>query len=449
LQISLGELHVADLGVGIREITLPDRIARVGFGEAVFDREAGGKAFHRRFQITLRDLHVADIVVGDRDTALPTRVARIGFGYAASGGEAVRKGFQRGGEVALGDLYSADLVASSCQAPLIVHIVRFLCRQVGQQAVGLCRPRKLLLDVAQSCVIARELNQHQGLLIAHLGCRAAVACHDLEQSLSLCEKGECRGPGDIELLGLGYRLVDNLRRLLQGRREEGLVGFELLPRIDRAPARRDCEQEEQARERRPKAVLPFAGTFSPTNHIIRAEAGQACDHLGEPETLAVVAVAQVWPEDRDGISGDRAVRRDLVAQGGRKVLGPRPLDNDGNHRPVRMAGPEQPHLLVDGGPAGRNRRAEHDEGSGGVEGRDRGLGQAVPARKILTVAKDRPQCLRDRSEGGLRSDQVLVEAIGLERAMQPFRPLFIGVAVAQERAIFPFRDFIHGRRLHE
>jgi hypothetical protein len=56
--------------------------------------------------------------------------------------------------------------------------------------------------------------------------------------------------------------------------------------------------------------------------------------------------------------------------------------------------------------------------------------------KIFAIAEDRPQRRGNRADWRFSSDQVLVNAIAFERAVQPFCPLVIAVAVAKERLIF-------------
>ena len=46
------------------------------------NREAVGIGFERGFEIALRDLHVADLLVADREITLPARVAGVGLRQA-------------------------------------------------------------------------------------------------------------------------------------------------------------------------------------------------------------------------------------------------------------------------------------------------------------------------------------------------------------------------------
>ena len=55
----------------------------------------------------------------------------------------------------------------------------------------------------------------------------------------------------------------------------------------------------------------------------------------------------------------------------------RALDDDGDHRAAGMARAEQPHLLVDGGARGGDRRADDDERGPGIERGNGGAGHGV------------------------------------------------------------------------
>src|SRR5262249_32768185 len=59
-------------------------------------------------------------------------------------------------------------------------------------------------------------------------------------------------------------------------------------------------------------------------YVIRAEAGQASDYLGEAEVLAVGGLAQVGAEYRDRAIGERAVSGEFEPQGRRKIVRPVP-----------------------------------------------------------------------------------------------------------------------------
>src|SRR5262245_52425464 len=71
----------------------------------------------------------------------------------------------------------------------------------------------------------------------------------------------------------------------------------------------------------------------------------------------------------------------------------------------------------------------------------------MPAGEILAIAKDWPQRLRHRTLGRTAAEQILVDPVGLQRAVQPPRPPRIAMAVAQERAIDEWRDLRHGCHL--
>ena len=100
-----------------------------------------------------------------------------------------------------------------------------------------------------------------------------------------------------------------------------------------------------------------------------------------------------------------------------------------------MTRPKQPHLLVDGRPAGRYQRTQHDQSRRGIERRHRRIGQRMTAGKIFAVAKDRPQRFGYRPDRCLAADQILVEAEGLNPRVEPLGPADIAVAVAQECAV--------------
>src|SRR4029453_14666797 len=74
-KITLCLLHGADHAPGHCEITLPARIAWVGFGEALGNGEAVLVGFQRGDKVALRHLPIAHVLVADRQVALPARIA--------------------------------------------------------------------------------------------------------------------------------------------------------------------------------------------------------------------------------------------------------------------------------------------------------------------------------------------------------------------------------------
>jgi hypothetical protein len=84
----------------------------------------------------------------------------------------------------------------------------------------------------------------------------AEARHIVEQTLGLGEELKSRGPRHIVFVSLGHRRVDDVGRGLQCGFEEGLVGLELLPRVEGAAGRRDRKQEKYSGKPRPDSTAP-------------------------------------------------------------------------------------------------------------------------------------------------------------------------------------------------
>ena len=276
----------------------------------------------------------------------------------------------------------------------------------------------LLRRITEYHIIPRELDQHPRLLPLQRRCWAAIARHGVEQAFRAGQQRHRRRARHVVFLGLCDRLVDDLGRAFQGRFEECLVGLELLPRIDGAPRRRECEDGQHRDDavadvgRAPPLPLRAA------EHVVGGEADQRRDDLGNGETLAIAVLPHIRRKDRGGGPvGDGAVGGELVAQGGREILRIGSLDDDRNHWAIGMAEPEQPHLLVDGRPRGSDRRAQHDQRRRGVERGDGGVGQRVAAREILAVSEDRPQRPRHRPHRRRAPDEVLVDAEAFELAV--------------------------------
>ena len=88
----------------------------LGNGEAVtVGLQSAGK-------VAPRELYVAGLVVGNHQAALPDRVARIGFRQAVENRERIPIGVQRSGEIALRHLNVADLLGRHGQHALPVGI---------------------------------------------------------------------------------------------------------------------------------------------------------------------------------------------------------------------------------------------------------------------------------------------------------------------------------------
>jgi hypothetical protein len=81
---------------------------------------------------------------------------------------------------------------------------------------------------------------------------------------------------------------------------------------------------------------------------------------------------------------------------------------------------EETNLLVDVSALGGVRRADRDQRCGRVERGKRLLGQRMPGGKVIAVAEDGLERLRDGSGCGLPADKVLVDAEAFKPAMQPF-----------------------------
>src|ERR1044072_2903953 len=63
---------------------------------------------------------------------------------------------------------------------------------------------------------------------------------------------------------------------------------------------------------------------------------------------------------------------------------------------------------------------------------------------IIAVAGEREQSRRDLAGGRLPSDEVLANPEPFQRAVQPFAPLLVAMAVADEGSVFQGDRFRHG-----
>src|SRR5262249_2584302 len=247
----------------------------------------------------------------------------------------------------------------------------------------------LLACIPKDCVIACELDQHPGLEITQFWRRPPVPRHVIEQAFGLAEKRERRGARHVVFLGLFYRLVYDLGGELETMFEECLAGLELLPGIDRTGAGCEREHQEYSREHTPKPVPALARSLGATEHFISANADETGNYLGKTEAFAIAAVAQIGTKHR--LIGDCAVRREFIAQGSRKVVRRRAVDDNRDHWSIRMARPEKPHLLVDGGSRRRNRRTQHEHCSRSIQCGYRGGGQRGATGEVVAIPEDRSQ----------------------------------------------------------
>src|SRR5262249_32080403 len=223
--------------------------------------------------------------------------------------------------------------------------------------------------------------------------------------------------------------------------EECLVGLELLPGIDRTGAGCEREHQEYSREHTPKPVPALARSLGATEHFISANADETGNYLGKTEAFAIAAVAQIGTKHR--LIGDCAVRREFIAQGSRKVVRRRAVDDNRDHWSIRMARPEKPHLLVDGGSRRRNRRTQHEHCSRSIQCGYRGGGQPGATGEALASPEDRSQCFWHRPGGRLAPDQIFTDAVVFQCLVQPLRPRCVVVAVAHERAVPNRGGFSH------
>ena len=172
------------------------------------------------------------------------------------------------------------------------------------------------------------------------------------------------------------------------------------------------------------------------------------DHLGERELLSVALFPRVGRQHLDRLIGDPAPVIELVFERRREALGVRIAGRAGydqrDHRALRVAHLEQADFLGDVGAPCCRRRAEDDQGSGGVQRRQRLVREGVPGGEVVAVAEHGPQRFRDGAGRRLAAGQILVDAEALQPAMQPFGPCGIGVAVGDKGAVAISDGFSHG-----
>jgi hypothetical protein len=141
--------------------------------------------------------------------------------------------------------------------------------------------------------------------------------------------------------------------------------------------------------------------------------------------------------------GDLSIGTDLAPQRGWKTFARLAIDDHWDHTLGAAQHLEAAHLLVHVFALRRAWRANDDEELRRFECGKCLLGERVTRRKVLAIPEDWPQCLRHRADWRFAADQVVVDAGGLKRVMQPLAPHLVAVAVAQERAILELRDVSH------
>ena len=191
----------------------------------------------------------------------------------------------------MGQQHVADLVVCNRQVALIGDVVGLLSRKSDQQTMRFDSAGVLPAGIADDLVIARELDQHPSPAVMQFRRRASAARHTVQQALGIAQKRQRGGARHVVLLGLRHRHVDNRGGTLERGVEQCLVGLELLPRVDGAAPGRDRDQEEDARERAPESVVPPARSLGAAEDFFGVDAGEAGNHLGEAEALAIAAIA--------------------------------------------------------------------------------------------------------------------------------------------------------------
>ena len=166
----------------------------------------------------------------------------MGLRQPLDDGEAVAIGLERRCKVALCHLNTADLVVRSSKANLIAGVVGLRGGKTGQDAIGFFRAATFLAGIAQGGVIARELDQHPGLLILQFGRWPAVARHIVKQAFRFGKQFERCRARHVVFFRLGHRSVDDVGCGFERCAEKRFVGLELLPRIDGAATRQHREQ---------------------------------------------------------------------------------------------------------------------------------------------------------------------------------------------------------------
>ena len=189
--------------------------------------------------------------------------------------------------------------------------------QQGAGGFGALLP---FMRIAEDGVVARELNQHEALLIAQLGRRAAKARHVVEQAFGLGQQGKRRLARHAVGFRLGYRHIHDIGGALQRCGQKRLVGLELLPGIDRAAGRSYGEDGEGGDDAIAHATLAAPLALGAAEDIVRGKSEQSGDDLGERKRSAVALIARVGRQQFDLSLGDAAFAVELEFERWRKAF---------------------------------------------------------------------------------------------------------------------------------
>jgi len=111
------------------------------------------------------------------------------------------------------------------------------------------------------------------------------------------------------------------------------------------------------------------------------------------------------------------------------------IDDQWDHKAVGVAGLEKTYLLVDVVALRGVGGADDDERCRGVERYPRLVGQRMPRGKLVPIAKDRSERIRNAPPCSLSADKVVPEIEALQPGVQPLGPTHVCVRVREERLV--------------
>jgi hypothetical protein len=221
-----------------------------------------------------------------------------------------------------------------------------------------------------------------------------------------------------------------------------------VPGIDGAAGGEHDEQRERGDNAVADASFAAAVAFGAAEDVVGGDAQKPGHHLGKRELFSVALLARVGRQHLDRLIGDPALIIERVFERGWEALGVRiagrAVYDQRDHRALRVARLEEADFFRDVFAARRGGRADHDQGSGRIQRRQRLVRQGMPGGEVVAVTEDGPQRCRDGAGGRLAAGQILVDAEAFQAAMQPFGPCGIGVTVGDKGAVAISDGFSHG-----
>ena len=212
------------------------------------------------------------------------------------------------------------------------------------------------------------------------------------------------------------------------------VCADLLARLPDEVARHNEENGGRHTDQRPDDRAAPPPDLLTLADLVEGNADQSSHQLLLGDLLAVALRPRIGGDRLFPFIGQRTVQAELEAQCGRETFALRvtrlALDDQRDHAIDAAERLEAADFFVDIFALRRVRRTQHDQELRGFERGERLLGQRMSGGKILAVAEDRPQGLRHQASGRLPTNQILVDAIALERGMQPLAPRGVAVTIA-------------------